>query len=270
MQTQQHWGFRNSPFCEAEQNGFYVTGQHEEALARLTYLIDNNHRLGLLAGHHGYGKTATLHYLQNKLKAQGHQCCILNVVGLDNESFVWQLGDVLGCFPEENRSMAAIWRDIFDRIQVNRYQQTRTILMFDDADCAQPQVADAMLRLIQWKTMVERLFTVVLSADSARLMRLGRRVIELAHLRIDLQPWEQADSAKFLQESAQNAGASNPVFDVRALEELHRLSDGSPLRLRQLADLSLVAGAGQKLNAVDVETVTSVHDELSFAVTAEV
>lgn len=266
----QHWGFNRSPFVGAGQSDFYVTPQHEEALARLNYLIENNRRLGMLMGPHGIGKTSTLHYLQSKLRSQGHQCCVLNMVGLDQESFVWQLGDALGCFPEDDRSLAAIWRDIFDRIQVNRYQHVRTILMFDDVDSAPPRMLDSLLRLIQWKSHAESRFTVILSADVARMMRLGRRLVELAHLRIDLTPWEQEDTARFLQRAVEAAGANNPVFDVRALEELYKQSEGYPLRLRQLAELSLLAAAGQRLDIVDTETVEGVQEELSFAVTGEV
>ncbi|MEM8679988.1 MAG: AAA family ATPase [Planctomycetota bacterium] len=263
----QHWGFKKSPFGNADQSDFHVTPQHEEALARLNYLIENNHRLGLLLGPHGIGKTSTLHYLQRQLRNQGHLAASINLVGLDADSFVWQLGEATGCFPEDDRSLAAIWRDIFDRIQVNRYQHARTILMFDDADGARPEVTDSLLRLIQWKPLVENRFTVILAADSGRVMRLGRRLVELSHLRVDLRPWEQDDSAKFLQTAAEKAGANNAIFDVRALEELHRLSDGIPLRLRQLAELSLVAGAGQNLSSVDIDTVGGVHEELSFSVT---
>lgn len=224
----------------------------------------------MLLGPHGIGKSATLNFLQGKLRRQGHQCSILNMTGLDYESFVWQLGESLGCFPEDHRSLAAIWRDIFDRIQVNRYQQTRTVLMFDDADGASPQMLDSVLRLVQWKTLVETQFTILLAADSARMMRLGRRLIELAHLRIDLQPWELEESSRFLKRSVQSAGSDQTVFDVRALERIYRLAEGYPLRLRQLAELALVAGAGQHLENVDVETVDAVQEELRFAVTTEV
>lgn len=266
----QHWGFNRSPFANTGQSDFYVTPQHEEALARLNYLIENNRRLGMLMGRHGIGKTSTLYYLQSKLRSQGHQCCVMNMVGLDQESFVWQLGEALGCFPESDRSLAAIWRDIFDRIQVNRYQHIRTILMFDDVDSAAPRMLDSLLRLIQWKSQVESRFTVILSADDGRMMRLGRRLMELAHLRIDLAPWQQEDASRFLKQAVEAAGATHPVFDVRALEELYKQSEGYPLRLRQLAELSLLAGAGQRLDIVDTETVEGVQEELSFAVPADV
>ncbi len=48
-------------------------------------------------------------------------------------------------------------------------------------------------------------------------------------------------------------------------ERLHELSQGIPRRVRQLAELSLLAGASKQLAAVDGPTVDSVHEELGVS-----
>jgi hypothetical protein len=40
------------------------------------------------------------------------------------------------------------------------------------------------------------------------------------------------------------------------------LAEGVPRRVNQLADLSLLAGAGRELGQIDTETVESVYQEL--------
>ncbi|HEY4759151.1 MAG TPA: hypothetical protein VIH42_01085, partial [Thermoguttaceae bacterium] len=58
---QSHWGLRESPF----RGGLVMqllqrSPTHEEALARLHFLVDNQRRLGLLMGPSGSGKSLVL------------------------------------------------------------------------------------------------------------------------------------------------------------------------------------------------------------------
>ena len=52
---------------------------------------------------------------------------------------------------------------------------------------------------------------------------------------------------------------------MRAITCLHELTDGVPRRVRQLAELALLAGAGQELELIHEDTVNAVNDELSVA-----
>ncbi len=59
-----HWGLDVSPFRGlADPRFFYCSPTHDEALARLTFLVENRRRLGLLLGEPGSGKTLVLKVL---------------------------------------------------------------------------------------------------------------------------------------------------------------------------------------------------------------
>ena len=92
--------------------------------------------------------------------------------------------------------------------------------------------------------------------------RLGNSLLELAELRVDLQPWEQSDTENFLKSSLEAAGRQSPVFAQKAATRLHELTSGVPRRVSQLADLALVAGAGRQLDQIDADVVESVYHEL--------
>jgi type II secretory pathway predicted ATPase ExeA len=53
------------------------------------------------------------------------------------------------------------------------------------------------------------------------------------------------------------------VFADEALVRLHELCDGIPRRINHLANLSLLAGAGQRAEQIDAETVESAFHELA-------
>jgi type II secretory pathway predicted ATPase ExeA len=104
--------------------------------------------------------------------------------------------------------------------------------------------------------------TVVLAAKQDHTERLGRRLLELCELRIDLLPWEYEDTAEYLRSALDKAGRKVPTFDVQAIARLHELTCGIPRRVRQLAELALLAGAGQELDHIDPQTIETVNQEL--------
>jgi type II secretory pathway predicted ATPase ExeA len=53
-----HYGFRQTPFANVPSRGtFYRSPQHEEALRRLLYVIEQRKGVAMLTGEVGCGKT---------------------------------------------------------------------------------------------------------------------------------------------------------------------------------------------------------------------
>ena len=155
-----------------------------------------------------------------------------------------------------------LWRLIKDRIAEHRYERVPTVLLVDDADCAGRDVLAQLTRLVKIDPGPDSLLTVVLAGQPNRIGRLGTGLLELAELRIDLEPWEPADTGRFIEAALEKSGRKAPVFAEPAVERLHELAQGVPRRVSQLADLALVAGAGRRLDAIDADTVESVCQEL--------
>ena len=106
--------------------------------------------------------------------------------------------------------------------------------------------------------------TIVLTAQAARAGRLGTRILEMAELRIDVDAWEADETAAFVKSALAVAGRSTPVFSEAAVQRLHQQSAGIPRRVKQLADMALLAGAGQNLVQIEAETIDTVVHELGI------
>ena len=74
---------------------FYCSPTHDEALARLQFLVENQRRLGLLLGMPGSGKTLLLEVFSRQLKAAGHQVALVNLLSLGTREFLWELATQL-------------------------------------------------------------------------------------------------------------------------------------------------------------------------------
>jgi general secretion pathway protein A len=137
-----------------------------------------------------------------------------------------------------------------------------TVVLLDDVDQASRELLAQIARLAQLDRSAESRLTLVLAGHRERMNRIGRTLLEMAELRIDIEPWEPADTASYLKNALEQAGCQAEVFTAAAVERLHQIAQGIPRRVTQLADLSLLAGAGRNLPHIDVEVVESVYHEL--------
>jgi general secretion pathway protein A len=259
-----HWGLRESPFRGSlDWRLFYPSPTHDEALARMQFLVEERRRLGLLLGPTGSGKSMVLEVFARRLRRSGAQVANLNLLGTDLQEFLWLTAAELGANPDRRYDVFRLWRAIIDRIAENRYQQIETVLLLDDADEAPTAVLEHLVRLAQHDCSQNSRLSIVLAANSNRVGRMLPRLLELAELRIDLDFWEPADTLAYINSALEQAGRSEPTFSDEAMHHLHDLCHGVPRRVNQLANLALLAGAGRKLSQIDTDTIESVYHELS-------
>ncbi len=60
-------------------------------------------------------------------------------------------------------------------------------------------------------------------------------------------------------------GSPSPIFTEEAISALHELSGGVPRKVEQIAQLALLAGAGQQMAEIDAATLVDAYQELGFA-----
>ena len=258
-----HWGLRETPFRGSlDPHFFYQSPTHEEALARLQFLVEGRRRLGLLMGPTGSGKSLLLEVFARQLRSAGVPVAMLSLLGTDPAEMFGLLAAELKLNRDPTATAAQLWRAVTDRIVEHRYQQLATVVLLDDVNQADRQVLAQVARLAQFDPSPQSRLTIVLAGHREQMGRLGHRLLDLAELRIDVEPWEPSDTKDFISTSLAQAGCNSPVFDDPAVTRLHELAHGIPRRVSQLADLALLAGAGAELPQINAETVESVYHEL--------
>jgi hypothetical protein len=104
---------------------------------------------------------------------------------------------------------------------------------------------------------------VVLSARAETLPHLGRRLLELAELRIELQPWNLTETGEYLHKALLKSGRTSPTFDALALERMYELTGGVPRGVQQIANLAVLAAIGSRTSTIDLHMLETVVSELS-------
>lgn len=258
-----YWQLQKRPFGGGTTQPAYVpSSSHEEALARLHYLMESRGRLGLLLGAAGGGKTFLLDLLARQLRRVSASAPCFSLQGLSAHEMLWKLAIAFGGNHDRTSKSFDLWLQIDDQVAENRCQGISTVILLDDADVARRETLEHLVRLVRGEPGLPNRLTVVLAGRTDRISAIGRQLLELTDLRIDLASWEFADTENYVRQSLLSAGRKNPAFSAEALLRLHELSQGAVRRTALLADLALLAAAGEKLPLVDAHTVQAVYDEL--------
>ncbi len=261
---QTYWGLQESPFRGIlDPKFYYQSSTHEEAMARLQFLVQQRRRLGLLVGPSGSGKSMLLEVFAAELRRNAQPVAKLSLLGIEPAEALWLLASQWGINVDPTRTAAVLWRAVTDRLIAHRYQRLDSVVMLDDVDRADAQVMQNVLRLVNFDPLPESRLTVVLAGRNEGMARLDPRLLDLAELRIEVEPWEPSDTGGYVSTVLAQAGRNAPVFAEPAVARLHELSHGVPRRVSQLADLALVAGAGANLQQIDANVVESVYQELA-------
>lgn len=256
-----YWGLQCPPFgSEPTRAALVANPVQAEALARLEFLQSSDSRLGLLLGPAGSGKTAVLTECARSAQRVGSLACLLSTAAAEEQHLLAPLA--VGLQIAEPGDGWQRWQRITDRLQELKFDGLRGLLLLDDLDRAAASALQLVERLL---AVPGSPLTIVAAARPEDIHRLGARLLDQASLRIDLAPWSEEEASDYLQNSLTRAGRQKPAFDPAATRRLFELSGGAPRRLNQLAQLALVAGAGQKLHQIDADTIEAVQDELSLA-----
>lgn len=257
---------------------FHPSPGHEEALARLHYVVEQHLRVGVLLGEAGSGKSLLLSKLADDWASHETHVVRMSLLGSDADEFLLELATGLHANPRLDASPAALWRAIRDALKAYKYQQHTTLVLLDDAHEAPPETLAAVCRLAEvdaaeTHAAEEAPLTIVAAAQTDAVARLPKRLLDRAGLRIDVEPWEKEDTLEFLSRAVEQLRAMDAadaaedeapreVFTAEAIEKLHELSGGIPRCVSQLAQWALLAGAGLGLEQIDDETVESASEEL--------
>lgn len=261
----EHWQLTESPFrtvVAADQ--YYPSASHDEAIARLEYLVEARRRVGVLLGESGVGKSLMLRVAADRLERRGSAVASVDAVGAGTRDIMWQLAAALGAAPRDTSDLVHLWRLVADRIAENRLQQTSTVLFVDDAGQAGPDVLTQLVRLARLETTSAACWTIVLAAESSQASRWNESLRELVDLRIELEPWSRTDTIGYVQTSLVDAGRFDPVFDDEALATIYELTAGVPRHVIRLADLALLTGAAAAVERINASIVHGAHDEMAW------
>lgn len=261
------YGLAVKPFSKTPDPEFiYMSPQHKEALARLTYGVEER-EIVVLTGEVGCGKTTLSRCLMDTL---GPQFDLITIVAP-----LFQQGELLRIFakklgvaePAEFRTelMEQCGEALFENYQNGRVP----VLIVDEAQLIPGKESMDELRLISNLQLDDmNLFAMVLLGQPELRSRLMSGYFEPFRQRIGMQyhlnPLEYDDVSRYIRHRLERAGRIEPLFTESAVEEIYRFSGGIPRKINNIASNALIEGYGMGAETIDSGIIIDVAKDFGL------
>ncbi len=266
-----HFGLSERPFeIVTDPRFFYASREHNEALARLTYLVDQQSMyFGMLTGEIGSGKSITRKVFSAEIDWQRHYVFEFENSGFTFAELIARLLVRSGFSPADADPSAGLAR-LFDMVanlatELQRVQHRQLVLLFDEAQDLDDENLLHLKRLSNLNGEIEGRISIVLIGQPelrprvAALPALDQRI----SLRFHLPNLPPDEVPSYLASRLRVAGhPDGRLFDEEAAAELHRASRGVPREINRLAKLSIEAAAAERRPRLDAGIVRMVVSDL--------
>ena len=259
-----YWNLRESPFLNTVNDRLvFMTEQHQEGIARLYYLIDQERIAGMLTGAYGVGKTMTLEYLHRH--ATKSKLPVIKIDAIPNGSLPMLrhilhsigINDKFDTLPDAIMALQAY-------CQTNAHTLTRSLLLIDEAHLL--ATGDGFylahflcnLRIPASGNHEERpLFTIILAGTDDLLTLLAKDESLRRRIQLDcrLSPLSPQQTTEYIQHHMRAVGGDIWSFSKDALDAVYTYTKGIPRSINNLCDTALMLGFASQVPCISQEIV---------------
>ncbi len=265
-----YWGLAEKPFENTPDPKFlYYSQQHEEAMARMLYIVREKKGAALLTGEYGCGKTLLSRVLKNELlqenKYQSVYIMDPRLLGLEFiQEVVYQLSG-----NSAPQSKIELFHSMYKLLYANHGTGRHTVLVIDEAQAIRNmEVFEELRLLVNFQLDNAFLLTVILLGSPelrtavASLPQLLQRMAVRYHLN-GLNEWE---TKEYVIHRLKVAGATQQIFTEDAYHEIYLSSAGVPRRINNICDLALLVGFSNNLESIDRAAVREINEDMDIPV----
>jgi general secretion pathway protein A len=258
-----YWGLTEPPFNLTPDPRFlYMSRQHEDALMMLHYAITRNKGAALLTGDIGLGKTTISRKLLDLLDPVRQRVVLIVNPILTPIQILQEILEQLDR-PVASRNRQVLVQELH-RVLIAQYERGQNVVVLvDESHLIRGSATFEELRLLLNCQMNDQFLISLLLLGQNELREKLEKVPALEQrisIRHQLKPLDTGEVGEMLLHRLRVAGytgLSHP-FSPEAVFELHKLSNGTPRVITQLADQALMIGMAQKLRQIEGMTIHEV------------
>jgi general secretion pathway protein A len=237
---EQFFGFRESPFRVTPDPRFlYHNPCYDEAIAALSYGIEQRKGFVTLVGEVGTGKTTLLRHLLDTIAPNVRTVLLL----YPTVSFIEILEQILSelGIPVEGARKAAMLQRLHEFLLDHTASGGNVALLFDEAQALDAATLEELRLLSNLETGSEKIVQIVLAGQPELEERLRRpehrQLRQRIALHIRLRPLATDEVAAYVRTRLQHVGAPDlEIFEPAALARIGQLTEGIPRIVNVLCD----------------------------------
>jgi general secretion pathway protein A len=239
------FGLSKVPFAlTSDPSCLFLTSQHREALAGLSYAVMARKGLVLLTGEAGTGKTTLLARIMGSLPDVTVQSSLIqNPTLTPNEFLEMALHDfgIKEIPPSKTQRILRLQQLLLE----GQTKGKATVLIVDEAHKLSPDVLEEIRLLSNFEQSDQKLIQIVLAGQSELCDTLNRQDLrqlkQRIAVRLSIAPLTAADVELYMRHRWTQAGGSSALpFNPDALGSIVRWSHRIPRLINVICDNSLV------------------------------
>jgi len=268
---EEFYGLREKPFQNTPDPKFmYYSKEHEEALSRLIYTIEEQMGAAMLTGIFGCGKTMIAQALMENLANRGDsKVAYISNPQLSDVELLRMVAYYLGAQDLPQKKSEILKDYILERVEEilrNNYDDGKnTILIIDEAHVITEKVIFEELRLLLNFQLKEKFLLTLILSGQPELKKNVDNVKQLAQriaLRAHVDKLSEDDTKNYIKHRLKVAGQKRMLFATDALGLIHARSGGIPRRINNICEIALFTGFGKGVDTVNGEIIEEVTKDL--------
>ncbi len=270
----QYWGLQKKPFDNTPDPDFlYRSSQHEEALARLLYAIQERKGLAVLTGVFGCGKTVLGQELLKELNEDRYRISFINYPLLSHEEFLLAIAKSLGADNLPTKKSEVLINFVLDSLNGILLNNARdgkdSVIFIDEAHViGDSQIFESLRLLLNFQLPDRFLLTLILSGqpELREKLEINKQFSQRIAIKCHLTNLDLKNTVDYIVHRLKIAGRDEPVFTKEAMRSIYENTSGIPRRINRLCDLCLLAGFAKGLNLIDEAIVSEETKDLGVRI----
>ena len=264
---EEYYGLAEKPFSlTPDPKYLYKSESHASAFELLQYAIRRREGFVMVTGDIGTGKTTLCRALLEQIDRKTFSALVLNPFLSEEDLHKLILQDFGVVSREEIKSgrLAGVSKQelidtLYDFLLSLLPLRASAVLIIDEAQNLPLQVLEQIRILSNLETDKEKLLQIVLVGQlnlntllrSPEMRQLDQRV----SIRYELKPLTRDEVAAYVSHRLTLAGGSAVAFQPKALQLVHKFSDGIPRLVNLICDRALLAAFSVRTNRISPEIV---------------
>jgi general secretion pathway protein A len=263
----EYFNLTEQPFSITPDPRFlYMSARHREALAHLLYGLGEGGGFVQLTGEVGTGKTTICRCLLEQVPENVDVAVVLNPK-VTAQELLATVCDELGIkHPGDDASIKTLI-DLLNRHLLDVHARgRRTVLIIDEAQNLSADVLEQVRLLTNLETATQKLLQIILIGQPELREQLSREDMRQLSQRITaryhLEPISREEADAYIRHRLQICGSSRNLFTRRAVERIHKLSEGIPRLINVLCDRALLGTYVEGKGIADHKIVNKASGEV--------
>jgi general secretion pathway protein A len=264
---EQFYGLKEKPFeITPDPRFLYMSEQHREAYAHLTYALNETKGFTVITGEVGTGKTTLIQMLLARLDGHTRTAHLFNPK-LSTRDFLNYICHDLGLKTEGLTTKGELLTLLHSFLLECYARKERVVLIIDEAQTLSPKLLEEVRLLTNLETPKSKLLQVILMGqpelDKILADQRFRQLRQRISVRYHLKPLNRDETMEYIEKRLKVAGARDcHLFDDGAVREIWKRSNGVPRVINVLCDNALVTGYVEEKRPIDRRIIRDVARDM--------